>query len=131
MYIRWPNERREQAAFAEGRFNRHIAELDLQGRMETRLPIIVVVLLAHAAVVAEIKPEERTYTDNISPCGARVFSKRAWQPGDLVRIAPINEESFPGRVVYCQRLPDDRYCFGVKFEFGPVAWSILQRYARP
>lgn len=129
MDNRRQNDRRDEAVFTEGILNRHIAELGIQGRMERRLPIILVVRLAHV-VAAEIDEEERTYTGNISPCGARVFSKRPWQPGVLIRIAPINEESVFGRVVYCQRLPDDRYCFGVKFEGGPVTWSIIQRYAR-
>lgn len=109
--------------------NSEITEHGFKGRMESRLPIIVTVHLEHPAC-ADTDREERAYTDNISPCGARVFSKHPWQPDDLVRIAPVNEESVFGRVVYCQRLPDERFCFGVEFKGGPVTWSILQRYSR-
>ena len=48
----------------------------LSGRMERRLPIIVVVRLANC-VPASVDGEEKTYTDNVSPRGARIFSKRA------------------------------------------------------
>jgi PilZ domain len=97
------------------------------GRMERRLPIIVVVRLAPAqGVVAD--GEEKTFTDNISPHGARIFSKHAWQLGDLVRVAPSNADVACAKVIYCQKLPDDRYGIGVKFQDHPVAWSATQRF---
>jgi hypothetical protein len=43
--------------------------------------------------------EEKTYTDNISPRGARIFSKHAWQPGDALRLTPLNGYSACGKVV--------------------------------
>jgi hypothetical protein len=97
--------------------------------MERRLPIIVVVRLTHCPP-AGTDGEERTYTDNISPRGARIFSKQPWQPGDTVRITPLNGNSVCAKVIYCQRLPDDRYGVGVKFQGRPVTWSILQRFGR-
>ena len=97
------------------------------GRMERRLPIIVVVRLAQAqSVVAD--GEEKTFTDNISPHGARIFSKHAWQLGDLVRVAPLNAEVACAKVIYCQKLPDERYGIGVKFQDHPVEWSAMQRF---
>jgi hypothetical protein len=95
--------------------------------MERRLPIIVVVRLAQAqSVVAD--GEEKTFTDNISPHGARIFSKHAWQLGDLVRVSPSNAEVACAKVIYCQKLPDDRYGIGVNFQDQPVAWSATQRF---
>jgi len=99
----------------------------LNGRMERRLPIIVAVRLASYAS-AGVDGEERTYTDNISERGARIFSKHAWQPGDPLWITLSNGHSACGQVVYCQRLPDDRYSIGVNFQDHPIAWSILGRY---
>jgi len=99
----------------------------LSGRMERRLPIIVAVRLAHCAP-AGADEEEKTYTDNISPRGARIFSKNAWQPGDALRVTPLNGYSACGKVVYCHRLPDDRYGIGVNFQDQPVTWSITRRY---
>ncbi len=97
------------------------------GRMERRLPIIVVVRLAQAEG-AGTDGDERTFTDNISPHGARIFSKHAWQPGEMARVAPLNEDAAPAKVVYSQRLPDNRYSIGVKFQDPPVKWSTLRRY---
>jgi hypothetical protein len=99
----------------------------LSGRTERRLPIIVVVRLTHCPTAGG-DGEEKTYTDNISPHGARIFSKHAWQPGDALRITPLNGHSACGKVVYCQRLPDDRHGIGVNFQDHPVTWSILRRY---
>ena len=99
----------------------------LSGRMERRLPIIVVVRLA-LAVSAAADREERTYTDNISPRGARVYSIRPWQLGDAVQVTPRNEDSAYGNVVYCQTLDDGRFVIGVKFQDRPVMWSALHRY---
>ena len=100
----------------------------LSGRTERRLPIIVVVRLAHCESAGIHGEEERTYTDNISTRGARVFSKNLWQLGDAVRVTPLDGDSTCGKVVYCQRLPDDRYSIGVKFHGNYVKWSAVQRY---
>ncbi len=94
------------------------------GRMERRLPIIVVVRLAPAES-ANIDGEERTFTDNISAHGARVFSRQAWQPGDRLRVTPLNGDTACGQVVYCHRLPRDRYSIGLQFQDRPVTWSTL------
>jgi hypothetical protein len=96
------------------------------GRMERRLPIIVVLRLAPA--VSAAADEERTFTDNISIHGARIFSRRAWQPGDAVRVTPLNEDSVSAQVVYSQKLANDRYGIGVKLQDGPVTWSAIRRY---
>ena len=132
MNVRRLKDRRNGSIFIdiESVVHGYSTDKKLKGRMERRLPIIVLVRLAHG-VAADSDGEERTYTDNISPCGACVFSKRPWQPGDLIRITPISEECVLGKVVYCQRLQDDRYSFGAKFEGGPVTWSIIQRYGLP
>jgi hypothetical protein len=97
------------------------------GRMERRLPIIVVLRLAKPDS-AGTDGEEKTFTDNISAHGARVFSNRAWPLGDLVRLTPLNEDAACGKVIYCQKLPDDRFGIGVKFQDHPVTWSTLRRY---
>ncbi len=94
--------------------------------MERRLPIIVAIRLAPAQS-ADNDGEEKTYTDNISAHGARIFSKQAWQPDDVVRITPLNRDVACGKVVYCHRLPDNRYGIGVKIQGSPVAWSTLHK----
>ena len=96
------------------------------GRMERRLPIVVVLRLAPA--VSAAADGERTFTDNISSHGARIFSRHAWQPGDAVRVTPLNEDSVSAQVVYSQKLPDDRYGIGLKLQDGPGTWSAFRRY---
>ena len=129
MNARRPKDRRNGSIYTELKFTRGITiEPRLTGRKENRLSIIVVVRLCHGAA-ADRDEVERTCTDNISPCGARVFSKFLWHPGELVRITPVNEEPAVAEVVYCQHLPDDRYSLGLEFN-DPASWSVLQRYAR-
>jgi hypothetical protein len=98
----------------------------LNGRMERRLPIIVVVSLAHLEL-ASTEGVEWTYTDNVSAEGARIFSRHSWEPGDEIGVTPFKEDTTSGSVVYCQRQADDRYFIGVKFK-DHVAWSIVRRY---
>ncbi len=99
----------------------------LNGRVERRLPIVVVVRLAQAERAGN-EGEERTYTDNISSSGARVYSIRPWQLGDAVQVTPRNEDPACGNVVYCQTLEDGRFVIGVTFQDRPVTWSAVRRY---
>ena len=94
----------------------------LNGRMETRLPIVVAVRLTRIGIAVGAR-EERTYTDNISANGARLFSVQPWQIGEEVRVAPRNEDAANGSVVYCQALGDGRFAIGVKFQNGPIKWT--------
>jgi hypothetical protein len=100
----------------------------LNGRMETRLPIVVAVRLVRSGI-ADGTREERTYTDNISAHGARLFSIQPWQIGEEVRVAPRNEDATNGSVVYCQALGDGRFAMGVKFHGGPIKWTAATRMA--
>lgn len=88
---------------------------------------MVVVNLAHVSQVSTEKCE-RTYTDNISPSGARVHSTSSWQLGVQAEIAPVKGETpIRGEVVYCQKLDKDRFFVGLRFE-SHIPWSILQRF---
>jgi PilZ domain len=102
-----------------------------RGRMERRLPIVVIVRLAPTEGAGS-DGEERTYTDNISAHGACIFSTRTWKLGGKVRVTPTNEVlTACGKVVYCSRRADNRYEVGVQFQDGPVMWSALRRYGGP
>jgi len=96
--------------------------------MEKRLPIIIVVRLSKMQQLPT-NEQERTYTDNVSGHGVRVFSRYFWRPGEQARITPLNEESpMHGEVVYCQKLDDDHFGIGLKFLERQVTWSTLRRY---
>ena len=100
----------------------------LDGRMEKRLPIITVVRLSRVPHLPTSE-EERTYTDNLSPHGVRVFSRCFWRPGEKAQVVTLKEEStMRGEVIYCQKLDRDRFCIGLKFVERPIGWSTLCRY---
>src|SRR5260370_18491797 len=99
----------------------------LSGRMERRLPIVVVVRLAEAES-ASTDGEERTYTDNISSRGARVYSLRPWQLGDTVQVTPRNEDPARGNVVYCPTREDARFVIGLKLQDRPVMCAATRKY---
>jgi hypothetical protein len=99
----------------------------LNGRIERRLPIIVVVRLAHFESNSGYAPEW-TYTDNISAHGARIFTKRLWQLGEEITLTPFKEETASGNVVYCHMAADGRYWVGVKLKDHPVPWRAIKRY---
>lgn len=103
---------------------------NLSGRKEKRLPIIVVVRLSRVPhLPTNENEEERTYTDNISPHGARVISRRCWQLAEQAKVTTVREEfTICGEVVYCQKLEDDRFCVGLKFPESAITWPTLHRY---
>src|SRR5437016_3774053 len=102
----------------------------LNGRMDKRLPIAMVVQLAQA-LDQPSNESEVTYTDNISVNGARVVSNRPWQAGEVVQVTSLKDETtIRGKVVYCQKLMDDRYCIGLNFHERPVTWSAYRAYSR-
>ena len=103
-------------------------EQTISGRLERRLPLVVIVRIAQVER-AGTEGEERTYTDNISAHGACIFSRHPWKLGDAVRVTPANEESTAcGKVVYCRKRADDHYDIGVQFQDSLVMWSALRRY---
>ncbi len=97
----------------------------LDGRMEKRHPIMVAVRLSRAWQASPAE-EEKTYTDNLSAEGARVFSKHSWRAGERVQVTSVKEaSSILGEVIYCERLASDRFFIGLKFLERPAKWSIL------
>jgi len=101
----------------------------LNGRMEKRLPIAVVVHLAHAQD-HPVKAAELTYTENVSAHGACVISKRAWQSGESAQVTSFKEQvALRGRVVHCHKCNNDRYVVGLTFQGCEVTWRTYRNYA--
>jgi PilZ domain len=99
------------------------------GRMEKRLQISIVVSLT---LVRDqpVNGTELTYTENVSAHGARVISKRNWQPEEVAQVTCLKDEStIRGKVVYSQKLMDNRYCVGLNFNGSPVTWSTYRTYS--
>jgi len=91
------------------------------GRLEKRLPTSITVYLAP---LEDPRAPERTVTENVSPHGARVISKRLWRLGEEPLITPLTGE-FPraGRVIYCLPKTQDRFFLGVEFPDRRVKWG--------
>src|SRR5258708_13866183 len=83
------------------------------GRMEKRLPISIVVSLT----VARDQPAngaEVTYTENVSAHGARVISKRHWQPGEAAQVTSLKDEvAIRGKVFISKNPPTTPISFGL------------------
>jgi hypothetical protein len=91
-------------------------------RIEKRLPTLVAVYLA---ALEEPRARERTITENVSPHGARVISKRSWRPGEESLITPLTGEiSHVGRVIYCLPETTDHFCVGVEFPDRTLVWDV-------
>ena len=94
-----------------------------EGRLEKRLPTSVPVYLTP---LEDPRAPERTLTENVSPHGARIVTRRYWRAGEEPLITPLTGE-FPrvGRVIYCLPKTQDRFCLGVEFLDRTVRWSEL------
>ncbi len=90
-------------------------------RIEKRLPTSVPVYLASWG---EPRVRERTVTENVSPHGARVVSKRSWRPGEGSLVTPLTGEFLQvGRVTYCLPKTGNRFSVGVEFPDRSVKWE--------
>ena len=68
-------------------------------RIENRVTVSVAVYLARSSDPGASR--EKTLTENVSPHGARVVSKRRWRSGEEAIIVPRGEFPQIARVVYC------------------------------
>ena len=84
-------------------------------RLEPRIPTRVGLELSGPN---EPLTYEITFTENVSPHGARVLSKRRWSPNDSV-LVKLPQESCPSRarITYCQPLRGDEFATGLQFSF--------------
>jgi hypothetical protein len=62
-------------------------------------------------------PSERIMIRNLSGHGARVISGRSWHQHDHVNLSEtVGDYHLDAEVVYCERLSDNRYAVGLRFE---------------
>ena|SRR5712672_743610 len=89
-------------------------------RRERRDPLPVQVYLAS---LEEPRTREQTVTEDVSPHGARVLTRRCWNPGEVPLLTPlIGEYPKHARVVYCIPQPNGGYCLGIEFEGSNFRW---------
>jgi PilZ domain len=67
---------------------------------------------------------ERIMIRNLSSHGARVISGRLWHEHDQVNLSEtVGDYHLDAEVVYCERLSDNRYAVGLKFESAAPSHS--------
>jgi hypothetical protein len=89
-------------------------------RIERRVPVEVPVYLAS---LREPRPAERTRTENVSPHGARVVTKRPWKPNEEPLItSDAGTPQLHVRVVYCRPVSNGLFRIGLEFRGEAVQW---------
>ena len=99
-------------------------------RREIRLAADIVFELSNA--VEPFVPETVS-TQNVSRHGARVLTKRHWQPNDrvLVRLPAAAGRSL-ARIAYCAPVAEQSFAAGLKFSVPIDEWGLdLQRSDHP
>lgn len=101
----------------------------LDGRMEKRLPIAIVVRLSQLQSESP-STAEIAYTNNVSAHGACVISDRPWRLDEMVRVTALEDEvPLRAKVVHCHKHTDNHYAVGLAFNGDQVTWSTYRRYA--
>lgn len=97
-----------------------------EGRIEKRLRLSVPLELSK---LQDPSGADRTVTENVSSAGARVLTRRAVEPNErlMVRFIEVNLRT-EARVVYCQRLPDGRFCLGLHFQGMLMSKWIIESF---
>ena len=97
-------------------------------RREARIPMEVGVQIAGHATVPGV---EATFTENVSPRGARVLSARRWEKNDRLMIYTVSG-SFRSlaRVAYCETVRDNGFAVGVEFLDSNGRWVVADLSAQ-
>ena len=97
-----------------------LVDTSLSGRKEVRIAVKMFVnLCSEDNPSAEVAP-----TIDISCHGARVVSKRRWQPNQQVSVRSIRGDFYSrARVVHCQPYKDNSFAVGVQMYYPTSDWT--------
>ena len=88
-------------------------------RREFRVPIEVGVQI----LSGPLRGEERTFTQNVSSRGARVWTARRWRRNERLTIAvAAGEFRSTARVAYCESVPGAGYAVGLELLDSRGKW---------
>jgi PilZ domain len=109
------------------RFGMRIPKNFVGPRRETRIPMEVGVhITGHPAMPGT----ETTFTENVSPHGARVLSTRRWNTGDRLTISTLTGAFRAiARVAYCQTTPRSGFAVGLEFVEPSGNWVVAESCA--
>ena len=109
------------------RFGMGVPKDTVAPRREARIPMEVGVhITGHPALPGT----ETTFTENVSPRGARVLSVRRWKTDDRLTITTFTG-SFRSiaRVAYCQMVPETGFAVGLEFIEPNGKWVVADSSA--
>jgi PilZ domain len=70
------------------------------------------------------EPKEVAIVQNVSARGVRVTTQQTWLPGDNVLLSsPESGFQTQARVVYCQRLENNRFAVGLELSAPLGEWA--------
>ena len=106
------------------RFGMGVPKTSVEPRRETRIPMEVGVhITGHPALPGT----ETTFTENVSPRGARVLSMRRWNTGDRLTISTLTGAFRAiARVAYCQSTPQSGFAVGLEFVEPSGNWVVAE-----
>jgi len=95
--------------------------MHMDGRNEKRVTVTIPVCLVTAQ---KVLIADQAMTVNVSPRGARVITRRRWQPEEQPRLASSSGElGMPAKIVYCEPLTNGGYCIGLQFLSTVIDWN--------
>jgi hypothetical protein len=106
------------------RFGMGIPKNFVGPRRETRVPMEVGVQITGHPVMPGT---ETTFTENVSPHGARVLSNRPWNTGDRLTISTLTGAFRAiARVAYCQTIAHSGFAVGLEFVEPSGKWVVAE-----
>lgn len=94
-------------------------------RRELRVPIEVRIQI----LSGPLRGEERTFTQNVSSHGARVWTARRWRRNERLTIAvAAGEFRSTARVAYCESIPGSGYAVGLELLDPKGQWIFETMY---
>jgi PilZ domain-containing protein len=91
------------------------------GRSDRRIPKEVAVELARPDAS---QPRETAIAQNVSTRGMRVATEHVWRAGDTVLLSsPESGVRTQARVVYCQRMENNRFAVGLELLAPLGEWT--------
>jgi hypothetical protein len=101
----------------------NLGQMRLEGRDEKRVTMAVPVCLVTAETLLVA---DQAMTVNVSPRGARVLTRRRWQPEEQTRLASSSGElGMRAKIVYCEPLTNGDFCIGLQFPSTIMDWTRL------
>jgi hypothetical protein len=93
----------------------------LDGRSEKRVTMAIPVCLVTAE---KLLFADQAMTVNVSPRGARVVTRRRWQPEEQPRLASSSGElGIEAKVVYCEPGSNGDFCIGLQLLSTAMDWT--------